>query len=242
MLVHVVTLFPEFFRSPLEVGRLRKAIGIGALEVRFVNPRDFAEDRYGTVDDTPYGGGAGMVMKPEPIFRAVESIVGEGEARRGVPVILLTPQGRPYGQARARSLAEEPEVVLVTGHYKGVDERVALGLATEELSVGDFVLSDGDVPALAVLDSVARLLPGVLGNEESAETDSFEDGILDASHYTRPAEYRGMRVPEVLISGHHARIEDHRREDALRRTRERRPDLLAGREGGPAKGPKRKKP
>jgi len=220
--VHVLTLFPEMFAGPLDhsiVGRARQR---GILEVQLVNIRDFTTDKHRIVDDTPYGGGPGMVMKPEPLFAAIES-VRESSATH---VILMDPQGHPFTQKRAWELAQKPHLVLVCGHYEGVDERVRT-LVDEELSIGDYVLTGGELPAMVVLDAVCRLLPGALGEAASAQEESFEDGLLDHPHYTRPAVFRGMAVPDVLLSGHHAEIRRWRRREALRRTWLRRPDLLA---------------
>jgi len=227
--VHVVTLFPELFAAPASLGVVGRAVASGRVDVRCVDPRDFTHDRHRTVDDTPYGGGAGMVLKAPPLVDAVESVVGAGNPRQ-VPIVLLSPQGQRFDQARAQVMAQWSEFVLVCGRYKAIDERVREVLAPIELSIGDYVLSGGEPAALVVLDAVARLVPGVLGDEDSAATDSFGAGGergLDCAYYTRPAEYRGLAVPEVLVSGDHARIEDWRRDDAARRTRERRPDLVA---------------
>jgi len=226
--IHVVTLFPEFFESPLAAGIPRRAAQAGLVAFDFVNPRDFTEDRHRSVDDTPYGGGAGMVLKPEPMVEAVESVTGRGNPR-AVPVILLSPQGPVMTQAKAQRLAELPEVTFVCGRYKAIDERVRELVITEELSVGDFVLSGGEPACLLAVDAIVRLLPGALGDVDSSDTDSFGgywQGGLDCAYYTRPVEYRGLRVPEVLMSGHHARIEAWRRLQAQDRTRRKRPDLL----------------
>lgn len=220
MKINIVTIFPEFFQTPLSIsipGRVREK---GLAEYRTVDLRDFTHDRHRTVDDTPYGGGAGMVMKPEPFFEAVESLDRQG------PVILLSARGRPFKHRDAVRFSLEPDLTLLCGHYKDVDQRVGDHLATEELSVGDFVLSGGELAALVVVDAVVRLLPGAIGDHESASSDSFYDqGILSPPSYTRPAEYRGHRVPKVLQSGDHARIAAWRREEARRLTRERRPEL-----------------
>lgn len=225
MKINIVTIFPAFFEAPLRVSIPGRAADAGAVEYRVVDLRDHTHDRHRTVDDYPYGGGAGMVMKPEPFYEAVEALAPEG------PVILLSARGRTFGHRDAVRLAVEPEVTLLCGHYKDVDQRVADGLATEELSLGDFILSGGEYAALAVTDAVVRLLPGVLGTHESAATDSFyDDGLLSPPSYTRPAEYRGHKVPEVLLSGDHARIEAWRRQKAEELTRARRPDLWERRE------------
>jgi len=219
--VNVVTIFPEFFDVPLGTSIPGRAAAAGLVQYRIVDLRDFTHDRHRTVDDEPYGGGAGMVMKPEPFFEAVEDLSPAG------PVVLLSPRGRRFDHDAAVRYAVQEELTLLCGHYKGVDERVALGLATEELSIGDFVLSGGEPAALVVADAVVRLLPGAIGDHESAAGDSFYDGPLAPPVYTRPSEYRGMKVPEVLLSGDHARIEAWRRDEAEGITRERRPDLLS---------------
>lgn len=224
MKISLVTIFPEFFAGPLDVGMIRVARERRVLETEVVNLRDFTADRHRTTDDAPFGGGVGMVMLAEPLFRAVEAVAPEPPPARHV--VLLTPQGPPFRQDDAIRLAGRAHLVLVSGRYKGVDERVAEHLVDEELSLGDFVLSGGEPAALCVVDAVARLLPGVLGAFDSAESDSFHSGLLDCAYYTRPATFRGWTVPEILLSGDHARIARWRREDALRRTRERRPDLL----------------
>jgi tRNA (guanine37-N1)-methyltransferase len=194
------------------------------VSIQLHNLRDFARDRHRTTDDTPYGGGGGMVMKPEPIFEAVESVLGG--ARAEVPVILLSPQGRVLTQAIAEDLSRHARLALVSGRYEGVDERVRQNLATDEISIGDYVLTGGELPALVLIDSVVRLLPGVLGDEDGAREDSHAQGLLEYPHYTRPADYRGWRVPDILLSGDHARITVWRRRQSLLRTRRRRPDLL----------------
>lgn len=219
--VDVLTLFPEMFAGPIDhsiVGRARQR---GLLDVRLINIRDFATDKHRIVDDTPYGGGPGMVLKPEPLYAAVEAVRGPDSH-----VILMDPQGQPFTQKRAWQLAEKEHLVLVCGHYEGIDERVR-ALMDEELSIGDYVLTGGELPAMVVLDAVCRLLPGALGEAASAREDSFEDGLLDHPHYTRPSVFRDMAVPEVLLSGHHEEIRRWRRREALRRTALRRPDLLA---------------
>ncbi len=228
----IVTIFPDFFGSILAHGVLKRALGGGHLAVRLHDLRDFTDDRHRTVDDRPFGGGPGMVLKPEPIFRAVESIKSEDGAGE-VPVILLSPQGRLLRQPIVEELAGHSRMVLVCGRYEGMDERVAGCLATDELSIGDYVLSGGEMAAAVVMESVARLIPGVLGNEESVAQDSFGEEsapgrrVLDWPHYTRPAEFRGMRVPDVLISGDHAEICRWRRRKALEKTWRKRPELLA---------------
>ena len=223
MRIDVFTLFPGIFESPLRESLLGKAIEAGILDVRVHDIRDSTTDKHRQVDDEPYGGGPGMVMKPEPVFAAVDSL-GDGQKR----VILLSPAGRRLDQALARELSLEPWLVLVCGRYEGVDERVVEGLPAEEVSIGDYVLSGGEIPALALIEAVTRLVPGVVGKEESLDRESFEQGILDHPHYTRPQEFRGMSVPDVLLSGNHAEVERWRREAALEKTRRNRPDLLKG--------------
>jgi len=217
----IVTLFPDFFASPLSSGLLGKALAKEIATVHLVNPRDFALDKHHRVDDEPYGGGVGMVLKPEPIYAAVESL--PQFPRR--EVIFLTPQGEKMHQGLFRDLALNVEqIVLICGHYEGIDERI-ISLVTREVSLGDFVLTGGEIPAMALLNGVVRLLPGTVGKEESLKAESFEAGLLDYPHYTRPAEFRGMRVPDVLLSGNHGEIEQWRKQQQLQRTRERRPDL-----------------
>lgn len=221
MRVDVLTLFPGIFESPLRESLLGKAVASGIVDVRVHDIRAHAHDRHRTVDDYGFGGGPGMVMKPEPIFEAVEGLGDEPKR-----VLLLSPAGRRLDQALVRELAGEPWLVLVCGRYEGVDQRVADGLPAEEVSIGDFVLSGGETAALVLLEAVTRLVPGVVGNEESLVSESFEEDVLDHPHYTRPREFRGMEVPEVLLSGDHARIAAWRREAALERTRRVRPDLM----------------
>ncbi len=217
----VVTLFPEFFRAPLESGLMGKALAKNIAEVNFVNPRNFTTDKHQRVDDEPYGGGVGMLMKPEPIFAAVESL--PVLPRR--EVILLTPQGEPMQQGMFRELAvDRDQLVLICGHYEGVDDRV-LHLVTREVSLGDFVLTGGEIPALALINGVLRLLRGTVAKEDSLKFESFEDGLLDYPQYTRPADFRGLKVPDVLLSGNHAEIARWRREQQIERTRSRRLDL-----------------
>ena len=230
MRISVLTIFPDFFGPALDEGMVRAAREKGQLRVDVVGLRDFTSDAHRTTDDYPFGGGVGMVMKVEPIDLALRSLaVGARGARpAGTRVALLSPQGRRFDQACAIEYAGLEDLVLVCGRYKAVDERVREHLVDEELSLGDFVLSGGEAAALCVIDAVARLLPGVVGDFDSVESDSFHSGLLDCAYYTRPAEYRGWKVPDVLLSGHHAAIARHRREEALRRTLERRPDLLEG--------------
>jgi tRNA (guanine37-N1)-methyltransferase len=221
MRIDVLTIFPRIFEGPLRESLLGKAIAGGILDVRIHDIRDHTTDRHRQVDDYSFGGGPGMIMKPEPIFAAVEAL-GEGSKR----CLLLSPAGRRLDQALVRELAAEPWLVLICGRYEGVDERVADGLPAEEVSIGDYVLSGGEVPALGVLEAVARLQPGVVGTGESLVRESFESGLLDHPHYTRPQRFRGMEVPEVLLSGDHAGVERWRREASLDKTRRNRPDLL----------------
>ena len=216
----IFTLFPEMFRGPLDESILARARERGLLEVALHNPRDVTTDRHHIVDDYPYGGGAGMVMKPEPLFTAVEQAGVTGR------IILLSPQGRVFSQEIARELATEARITLICGHYEGVDERVREHLVTDEISLGDFVLTGGELAAMVLVDAVARLLPGVLA-AGSTEEESHTAGLLEYPHYTRPADFRGWRVPEMLLSGNHAAIARWRRKESLRRTRARRPDLFA---------------
>jgi len=219
--VDVLTLFPEMFAGPLDVSIVRRARTTGLLELQIHNLRDFTHDRHQTVDDRPFGGGPGMVLKPEPIFEAVEKLA-DAQTR----VVLTAPTGRPFTQAIARELAGYAHLLFICGSYEGVDERVREALVHDELSIGDYVLTNGGLAAMVVIDAVTRLLPGALGDEESAQQESFSHGLLEYPHYTRPAEFRGMKVPEVLLSGHHAEIEKWRAEQAKTRTKARRPDLL----------------
>ena len=219
----VVTIFPDLVRAFLGAGLVGRAVEAGQLEARVVDLRTHAHDRHRTVDDVPFGGGGGMVLKPEPLFEAVET-----HKRPGDVVILLSPQGTPLTHALAAGLAAAPGLLLLCGRYEGVDERVRLELVDREISIGDYVLMGGELPALVLLESVARHLPGVLGNETSAAQDSFAQGLLDYPQYTRPQEFRGRRVPEVLVSGDHGAVAAWRRREALRATWAKRPDLLAG--------------
>jgi len=221
MKIDVLTLFPAMFAGPLDESIIRRAREAGLLDLRIHNLRDYAHDRHRTVDDRPFGGGPGMLLKPEPIFEAVETLASD-TAR----IILLSPAGRTFNQAIARELAEVPEMLLISGHYEGFDERVREQLAHDELSIGDYVLTNGALPVMVIIDAVVRLLPGVLGAEESAVEESFSHGLLEYPQYTRPAQFRGMNVPEVLLSGNHAQIAKWRAEQARLRTSERRPDLL----------------
>jgi len=226
--ISILTLNPGFFEGPLGEGMIRIAREKGIVDVAVIQIRDFAADRYGTTDDTPYGGGAGMVMKVDTIVGAHENAL---QKARGLEsrTLVTTPQGRPFTQGWARELAGEEHLVLVCGRYKGIDERAIPLLHAEEISIGDYVLSGGEAAALVIVDALARLQPGVLGDVGSAEADSFSEALLDAPVYTRPEDFRGHRVPEILLSGNHEQIRRWRRREALRRTRERRPDLLSGR-------------
>ena len=241
MIFHILTIFPEFFTGPFDFGVVKRAKDVGLLDIRIHNLRDWTHDRHKTVDDRPFGGGEGMVLKPKPIFDAVESIwperaqpVGAGHARpasQDRKVLLLSAQGRMFDQTLANRLSREGELLLICGRYEGVDERVAEHLADEEISIGNYVLSGGELAAAVVVDTVARLLPGVLGNETSAAFDSFQEsghgeGLLDCPHWTRPAEFRGWKAPEVLLNGNHEEIRKFRRQVALEKTRRLRPDLL----------------
>ena len=225
MKIDIVTIFPDMVEAALAPGVVGRARQAGVLDIVVHNLRDFTTDKHRVVDDVPFGGGPGMVLKPEPMFAAVDAI---GE-RRGAPdaVLLMSPAGKPFTQQDARRFAALEHVVVLCGRYEGIDERVREHVATEEISIGDYVLSGGELPALVIVDAVSRLVPGVVGDDQSVEADSFTRGLLDYPHYTRPAEYRGHRVPEVLTSGHHAEIRNWRRREALRRTAARRPDLLA---------------
>jgi len=221
MKIDVLTLFPAMFAGPLDESIIMRARQAGLLELAIHDLRDWTRDRHRKVDDRPFGGGPGMLLKPEPLFAAVEDLQRE-ETR----VVLFSPDGRKFDQGVARALSEQKHLLLITGHYEGVDERVREALVDEELSIGDYVLTNGALPAMVVIDAVTRLLPGVLGDDESSQDESFSHGLLEYPHYTRPAEFRGMKVPEILLSGNHAEIEKWRREQAQQRTEKRRPDLL----------------
>lgn len=224
MIVDIVTIFPRMIEAALTEGVIGRAREAGVIEIRAWDLRDFTEDRHRTVDDVAYGGGPGMVMKPAPIFAAVDAIGRE----RGKPdaVVLMTPQGRSFSHGEAARFSRMDRVIIICGRYEGVDERVAEGLVTDELSIGDYVLTGGELPALVVVDAVTRLVPGVVGDSASVEEDSFVSGLLDCPHYTRPAEFAGRTVPDVLLSGHHGEIERWRRRERVRRTAMRRPDLI----------------
>ncbi len=221
MKIAVLTLFPGMFAGPLDESIVKRAREAGLLELTLHNLRDYAHDRHRTVDDRPFGGGPGMLLKPEPLFEAVEKL-----ARETTRVVLLSPAGRTFNQAIARELAQLEDLLLISGHYEGFDERVREYLADDELSIGDYVLTNGALPAMVIIDAVTRLLPGALGDDTSSHEESFSHGLLEYPQYTRPAEFRGMKVPEVLLSGNHAQIAKWRAEEANARTKERRPDLL----------------
>jgi tRNA (guanine37-N1)-methyltransferase len=221
MEIDVLTLFPRIFEGPLDESILKRAQNKGLVAVRVHNLRDFTHDKHHVVDDKPYGGGPGMLMKPEPIFEAVEKF-----RRANSCVVLMTPQGAPLTQERAAGFSQKPHLVIICGHYEGVDERVREALVDEEVSIGDYVLTNGALAAAVFVDAVVRLLPGVLGDEQSADDDSFASGLLEGPQYTRPPEFRGMSVPEILLSGNHKAIAKWRREQAEQRTQKRRPDLL----------------
>ncbi|SFG36065.1 tRNA (guanine37-N1)-methyltransferase [Planifilum fulgidum] len=220
----VLTLFPEMFSGFLSTSIIGRAREKGLIAAEVIDFRQFSTDKHRTVDDTPYGGGGGMVLKPEPIFRAVEHLLADESEKP--PILLMSPQGKPFTQRKAEELARHRRLVLICGHYEGFDERIRQHLATEELSIGDYVLTGGELAAMVVIDCVSRLIPGVLGNESAAAEDSFSMGLLEYPQYTRPADFRGWKVPEVLLSGNHRKIEEWRRRESLRRTWERRPDLL----------------
>jgi len=232
--IDVLTIFPEFFERVFDFGIIRRAKLARIVEINVHDIRGFAADKHKMVDDRPFGGGDGMVLKPEPIFAAIENLVGTNDRGAYPPktrVVLLSPQGVPFQQATAQAIADDGEhIVLICGRYEGVDERVNDALVTDEISIGDYVLSGGEPAAVVVVDSIVRLLPGALGSETSAENDSFSAGLLDCPHYTRPAEFRGMAVPEVLLNGNHAEIEKWRHEKALEKTQKNRKDLLNGEE------------
>jgi tRNA (guanine37-N1)-methyltransferase len=237
MRVDILTLFPEICRAPLSESIIKRAQESGALDLHIHNIRDWTSDKHHVVDDAPFGGGQGMVMKPEPIFAAVEELRGEKQtpnAQRPTSnaelqrqkVILMSPAGRRFDQRMAEEFAREPHLVVICGHYEGVDHRVIEHLVDDEISIGDYVLTNGAIAAVVLVDAVVRLIPGVLGHERSAADDSFATGLLEAPQYTRPAEFRGWKIPDVLLSGNHAEIAAWRKEEALRRTRANRPDLL----------------
>lgn len=229
MRIDVLTIFPQMFDVPFSFGIFKRAIDQNLVSIKVHNIRDYTQDRHHSVDDYPYGGGPGMVFKPEPLFEAVAAVKAEAPEESGTtepPVILLTPQGRLFNQQIATELSNYRHIILICGHYEGIDERVVEHLVTDEISIGDYVLTGGELPALVVIDAVLRLLPGVLGSEDSAQEDSHVNGLLEYPQYTRPADFRGWTVPEVLLSGNHAQIARWRREQIVRRTLERRPDLI----------------
>ena len=223
MQIDIFTLFPEMFAGPMSESMVKRAQEMGALDLNLHNFRQYAEGRHRVTDEPPYGGGGGMVLKPEPIIRAVEDIVPDDA---GIPVILLSPQGRRFDQQIALELAEKDRIALICGHYEGFDERIRQTVVTDELSIGDYVLTGGELAAMVIVDAVMRLIPGVLGSEGGAVRDSHATGLLEHPHYTRPAEFRGLTIPKVLTSGHSGKIAQWRREESLRRTWQRRPDLL----------------
>ncbi|HRK90903.1 MAG TPA: tRNA (guanosine(37)-N1)-methyltransferase TrmD [Anaerolineales bacterium] len=232
MQFEVFTLLPEVFPSYLDTSILKRARERGLIQVNVHNIRDYTHDKHHTTDDAPYGGGGGMVMKPEPVFEAVESVLGLApppstpETDSNVPVILLTPQGRVFNQSIAKELSQYQKIALLCGRYEGIDERIRQNLVTDEISIGDYVLTGGELPALILIDAVSRLLPDVLGDPTGAEDDSHAMGLLEYPHYTRPPEFRGAKVPDVLLSGDHSKIEKWRRQQALERTYRKRPDML----------------
>lgn len=224
MRIDVLTLFPEMFHGPLQTSIIGRAQAAGIVKVQLWNIRDFTTDRHRQVDDYPFGGGAGMVMKPEPVFAAVRHVLGEEK----VPVILMTPQGETFSHGLAEELAQEERLLMLCGHYEGIDERIRQSLVTRQISIGDYVLTGGELPAMVVIDAIVRFLPGALGEATAVQTDSFAQGLLEYPQYTRPRDIEGMEVPEVLLSGDHQRIARWRRQESLRRTLRQRPDLLAG--------------
>jgi tRNA (guanine37-N1)-methyltransferase len=226
MKICVLTLFPEMFEGPFSCGLFQKAIEKGVIEINIRNIRDYTHDKHHTTDDYPYGGGAGMVMKPEPIFEAVEAVKAELPKNEKSPVILLTPQGRLFSHQVAKDLTQYDNLILICGEYEGIDERVREHLVTDEISIGDYVLSGGEIAAMVVVNTVVRLLPGFLGSPESLLTESHTDGLLEYPQYTRPPEFHGWSVPEVLLSGNHAEIAKWRMEQSIIRTKQRRPDMI----------------
>ena len=222
MRIDIITIFPEVILPVLQAGILKRAQARDLLTVNVHNLRDFTTDRHQTVDDYPYGGGAGMILKPEPLFAAIRKLRPESTTR----IIYLTPQGTPFNQSLAEAFSLESHLILICGRYKGIDERVRMKLVTDEISIGDYVLSGGEIPALVLVDAIGRVLPRALGNYESAQEDSFSQGLLDCPHYTRPAEFEGMQVPDILLSGHHEKITIWQHQQSLKRTAERRPELL----------------
>lgn len=226
MLIDILTIFPNMFSGPLNESLIKKAQEKNLVNIRVCDIRNFAEDKHKTVDDTPFGGGGGMVMKLEPLCKAIESILNERDDKSETSLILTSPQGERFSQEKAKELSLKNHLIIVCGHYKGVDERLGKLYPLQEISIGDYVLTGGEIPALIILDAVVRLIPGVLGDFESAQADSFYDGILGPPQYTRPEEFRESKVPEVLLSGNHEKIRLWRRKEALKRTLQRRPDLV----------------
>lgn len=226
MQIDILTIFPSMFSGPLDESLIKKAQEKKLVEIRVHDIRHFAEDKHRTVDDTPFGGGSGMVMKVAPLWKALESILGERKNERQTSIILTTPQGEKFSQEKAKEFSLKNHLIIICGHYKGVDERLGKLYPLEEVSIGDYVLTGGEIPALTILDAVVRMIPGVLGDFESAQADSFYDGILGPPQYTRPAEFRGLKVPKVLLSGDHEEIRLWRKKEALKRTLQRRPDLV----------------
>ena len=224
MRIDVLTLFPEMFHGPLEASIVGRAQAAGILQVHLWNIRDFTDDRHRQVDDYPFGGGAGMIMKPEPVFAAVRHVLGKEKA----PVLLMTPQGERFGHGLAEELAKEKRLLMLCGHYEGIDERIRESVVTQQISIGDYVLTGGELPAMVVIDAIVRFLPGALGEATAVWTDSFAKGLLEYPQYTRPRVFEGMEVPEILLSGDHQRIARWRRRESLRRTLLQRPELLAG--------------
>ncbi len=226
MLIDILTIFPGMFSGPLEESLIQRAKEKDLIKVRIHNVRDFAEDKHKTVDDTPFGGGGGMVMRLEPLCKVLESVLDQDKEKLETSIILTTACGEKFSQIKAQELSLKDHLIIICGHYKGTDERLKMLFPVEEISIGDYVLTGGELPALVILDSVVRLIPGVLGDFESAQTDSFFNGILGPPEYTRPAEFKGLKVPEVLLSGDHEKIKKWRGKEALKRTLHRRPDLL----------------
>ena len=225
MRIDIVSLFPEMFAGPFGDSIIKRATDRGILDIHIINPRDFAFDKHRQVDDSPFGGGSGMVLKPEPMFRAVRFLLETTKYTKR-RILLMCPSGRTFSQAKAKSLSDYEQLIFICGHYEGFDARIKTYLADEAISIGDYVLTGGELPAMVIIDAVSRMLPGVLGSEESAPTDSFYEGLLEFPQYTRPREYHDMKVPEVLFSGDHAKIAAWRRQEALRNTLQHRPDLL----------------
>ena len=225
MQFHILTLFPEMVENGLQTSILGRAIQKGLIGIHAVNIRDYTQDKHNKVDDYPYGGGAGMLMQAQPVYDAWKAVAKPAEGKKPVRVLFMSPQGKTFSQEMAKELAQEEELIFLCGHYEGIDERVIEEIVTDPVSIGDYVLTGGELPAMVVIDSVSRLVPGVLNNDESAQTESFSDGLLEYPQYTRPANYKGMEVPEVLLSGHHGNIEKWRHEKSLERTKKYRPDL-----------------